>query len=247
MSRWKAASIHLSISIAIGLLVFALLFFVWFPQPYFDAAGGQALIIILLGVDIVLGPMLTLLLFKSGKRGMLFDLWMIGIVQSAALVYGLYVIAESRPVFVVAVVDRFNVITPADIDPVDLAEGKKVEFRNLSWTGPKLIAAKLPPKGKELTDLMLQGPGGKDVQNYPKYYVDYSDEAQDLLTHAKTVAALRKSHPDSAPILDRWLATHARKEGEIAWVPVDARKSSLTMLLDAKTGEVLDTLPIYPW
>ncbi|MBL0165374.1 MAG: hypothetical protein IPP82_17470 [Xanthomonadales bacterium] len=68
MSRWKAASIHLSISVFVGLLVLALLFLVWYPQPYFNAAGGQALIIFLLGVDIVLGPLLTLVLFKSGKK-----------------------------------------------------------------------------------------------------------------------------------------------------------------------------------
>ncbi|HPG95297.1 MAG TPA: hypothetical protein PLR28_12145, partial [Dokdonella sp.] len=108
MSRWKAAAIHLSISITVGLLTLALLFLVWFPQPYFEAAGGEHLIIVLLCVDLVLGPLLTLILFKSGKKGMLFDLWMIGILQSAALVYGLYVIAEARPVFIVAAVDRFN-------------------------------------------------------------------------------------------------------------------------------------------
>ena len=86
MSRWKAASIHLSISILVGLLVLALLFLVWYPEPYFEAAGGQHLIVVLLGVDLVLGPLMTLILFKSGKWGMRFDLWMIGIIQSAALV-----------------------------------------------------------------------------------------------------------------------------------------------------------------
>ncbi len=247
MTRWKAASIHLSISIVVGLLVFALLFLVWFPQPYFDAAGGEHLILVLLGVDLVLGPMLTLILFKSGKKGMLFDLWMIGVVQSAALIYGMHVITESRPVFIVAAVDRFNVITPADIDAVDLAEGKKPEFRSLSWTGPKLIAAKLPRAGKERSKLMFQGPLGKDVQNYPKYYVDYSEESQNLLTRAKPLAALRKSHPDSSKILDHWLESNSRKDDEVTWVPIVARKSSLTMLLDAKTGKVLEALPIYPW
>ena len=247
MSRWKAASIHLSISIAVGLLVFALLFLIWFPQPYFNAAGGQHLILVLLGVDLVLGPMLTLILFKSGKKGMLFDLCLIGIVQSAALVYGMHVITQSRPVFVVAVVDRFNVITPADLDPSDLAEGAKPEFRSLSWTGPRIIAARLPQDPDERTHLMFQGPGGKDVQNYPKYYVDYQEEAQNLLTRAKPIASLRSAHADVMPILDQWFADHQHKESEVVWVPVVTRNSSITMLLDKQTGEVLDALPIYPW
>ncbi|MBK6375898.1 MAG: hypothetical protein IPF61_02750 [Xanthomonadales bacterium] len=247
MSRWKAASIHLSISIAVGLLVFALLFLVWFPQPYFNAAGGQHLILVLLGVDLVLGPMLTLILFKSGKNGMLFDLCMIGLMQSAALVYGMHVITESRPAFVVAAIDRFNVITPADLDPSDLAEGTKPEFRSLSWTGPKIIAAQLPQSGEERTHLMFQGPGGKDVQNYPKYYVDYHEEAQNLRMRAKPITSLRSAHPDAMPILDQWFADHLHTESEVVWMPVVTRNSGFTMLLDKRTGEVLDALPIYPW
>jgi hypothetical protein len=247
MSRWKAASIHLSISITIGLLVLALLFLVWYPQPYFDAAGGQHLIIVLLGVDLVLGPMLTLILFKSGKKGMLFDLWMIGIVQSAALIYGLHVIAESRPVFIVAAIDRFNVIAEGDIDPADLAEGKNPDFRSYSWTGPRLVGATLPPRGKELTKLMFQGPGGKDIENYPKYYVEYASVSATLLKRAKPLAKLRSTHSEADPILDDWLKRHQRSDIDVVWLPVVARKSSVTMLLDAHTGDVLDAVPIYPW
>ena len=247
MSRWKAASIHLSISIAVGLLTLALLFLVWFPQPYFKAAGGEHLIIVLLGVDLVLGPLLTLILFRSGKRGMVFDLWMIGIVQSTALVYGLYVIAEARPVFIVAAVDRFNVISAADLAPEDLAQGSKPEFRALSWTGPRLVAARLPTEIEERNQLVLQGPGGKDVQDYPKYYVDYSEASANLLARAKPLAELRKTHPESATVLDKWLGEHARQDETVRWAPIVARKNSLTMLLDAQTGEVLVALPVYPW
>jgi hypothetical protein len=248
MSRWRAAAIHLSISILIGLLVLALLFLVWYPQPYFHAAGGQQLIIVLLGVDLVLGPLLTLILFKSGKKGMLFDLCMIAAFQISALIYGLVVIAEARPVFIVAVVDRFNLVSAADIDPEDLAKGKKPEFRSLSWTGPRLIGAQVPPPGKERTDLMFKtAPGGKDVQNFPKYYVDYASVSAGLLEHSKPLAELRKRQPDSAPVLDAWLREHAARDEAVTWVPVLARKSSVVMLLDARSGEVLDALPIYPW
>ncbi len=74
MSRWKAAGIHLSISILIGLVVGALLFGVWYPPPFFHAAGADMLVLLLVGVDVVLGPLLTLIVFKSGKRGLKFDL-----------------------------------------------------------------------------------------------------------------------------------------------------------------------------
>ncbi|HMM68647.1 MAG TPA: TfpX/TfpZ family type IV pilin accessory protein [Dokdonella sp.] len=247
MSRWKAASIHLSISISVGLLVLALLFLVWYPQPYFDAAGGEHLVIVLLGVAIVLGPMLTLILFKSGKKGMLFDLCMIGFVQTAALVYGLYVIAQARPVFIAAAVDRFNVVMANEIDPIDLADGKKPEFRSLSFGGPRLVGVELPSDTKEKSDLLFSSLAGKDVQLYPKYYVDYALIASDLLTHARSLEKLRAANPENGRILDRWLEINRREDKDVAWMPISMRKSSLCMLIDAKTGEVLAPLPIYPW
>ncbi len=247
MSRWKAAAIHLSISIMIGLPILALLFLVWYPQPYFQAAGGQHLIIVLLGVHLVLGPVLTLILFKSGKKGMLFDLWTIAILQGTGLVYGLHVIAESRPIFIVAAVDRFNVITPADLDPADLTQGEKPEFRSESWTGPKLVAARLPTDVSERDELLFKSIGGKDLQNYPKYYVSYNEERLNLLKRAKSIESLRKNHPESAGILDRWISNHPSNTRKLAWVPIEAKNASLVMLLDADDGEVIQALPIDPW
>ena len=101
MSRWKAAGIHLSISAFIGLVVGALLLGVWYPPPFFHAAGADVLVVLLVGVDVVLGPLLTLIVFKSGKRGLKFDLALIGTMQAVALVYGMSVVLESRPVFLV--------------------------------------------------------------------------------------------------------------------------------------------------
>lgn len=247
MSRWKAAAIHLSLSILVGLLVLALLFLVWYPQPYFDAAGGRGLIVILLGVDIVLGPMLTLILFKSGKKNLLLDLCLIAVIQISALVYGLYVIAQARPVFIVAAIDRFEVVAANEIDPVDLAKGRKPQFRRLSWTGPKLVAAQRPDNLKQRQDLILSNSVGKDLKMFPEFYVDYADGASAMLARAKSLASLHKAKPTSESVVKAWLKGHDRDAASVVWLPVNVRKVAMTMLLDARTGAVLDALPIDPW
>jgi hypothetical protein len=247
MSRWKAFAIHLSLSVAVGVAVLALLFCVWYPQPYFVAAGGQHLVLVLLSVDLVLGPLLTLILFKSGKKGMLFDLWTIGILQFAALVYGLNVIAESRPVFIAASVDRFTVVAANDIRNEDLAKGGKEEYRSRSWTGPRLVSAPVPsdPAAQSrLIDLNLKG---IDVHQLPEYYAAYPAEVPNLLSRAKTIAQLRKLVPTSRPVIDEWLKKSIQKEDGVVWVPINARKASLVMLLDKSSGEPLAALPIEPW
>ncbi|MEZ5461943.1 TfpX/TfpZ family type IV pilin accessory protein [Dokdonella sp.] len=247
MSRWKAASIHLSISAIVGLLVFALLFLVWYPQPLFEASGGQQLIVLLLGVDLVLGPLLTLILFKSGKKGMALDLGLIALIQGAALLYGTHVIAQARPAFIVAAIDRFSVVSANELDPADLAKGSAPEYRSMSWTGPRLVAARLPTDVDRLNALAFSGAEGKDIEKFPEFYVPYEQEAAALLKRAKSAESLRRSIPEAAPLLDAWLRDKGRSDSEIVWTPVNARRASLIMLLDATTGAVLGALPIDPW
>ena len=88
LNRWKAALIHLGISAAIGVGVVALMLFVWYSRPYFTAMGGDTLILLLIGVDVVIGPLITLTIFDPKKKGLRFDLSVIAAVQLAALAYG---------------------------------------------------------------------------------------------------------------------------------------------------------------
>ena len=248
MSRWKAAGIHLSISLLIGLVVLALLFLVWYPWPYFKVAGGLDLAMILLGVDLVLGPLLTLVVFKSGKKSLKFDLSVIALIQAGALVYGLYVITAVRPVFLVGAIDRFNLVAANDIAPADLARGSKPEFSTLSWTGPRLVAARLPQSASLREQLMSSTlSGGADIERLPVHYVDYADAQADLLARAKPLSDLRTKRPAAAPVLDAWLRGSGRAEADLAWLPIVGRNGDLTMLLDAKTGAVVEPLDIDPW
>lgn len=246
MSRWKAAGIHLSISVLIGLAVLTLLFGVWYPSPYFSIAGGQDLTLTLIGIDLVLGPLLTLILFKAGKRGLKLDLWMIALLQSSALVYGLHVIASARPVFVVAVADHVVVVAANEIERDDLAQGSKPEFSTLSWTGPRVVAAPLPDDPKERSDLAFSGLAGRDVQHQPRYFVDYADEADNMRARGRPLKDLRSKAADADARIEAWLKRHSRKETDLVWVPLDARYASATMLLDAQTGAIVGSLDIDP-
>jgi hypothetical protein len=247
MSRWKAAAIHLSISLAIGLLVGALLFGVWYPPPFFHAAGADQLVLLLVSVDIVLGPLLTLVVFRTGKRGLKFDLTLIAVMQSTALVYGLSVVLRSRPVFLVAAIDRFALVSAADIDDADLAEGTKPEFRRLSWTGPLTVGAKLPPPGKARTKVLFSSLGGKDVEEMPKYYVDYPDVVQTLLTKARPISALPAPDAEAQRRLDLALHQIGLPVDQLTWVPIVALKANMIMLLDSRDGSPLRAVAVNPW
>ncbi|MCW9032447.1 MAG: hypothetical protein OQK58_13220, partial [Gammaproteobacteria bacterium] len=82
MSRFKAFSIHFAISFVIFLILLYFILVQWYPQPLFSTDGGWRVIRIIVGVDLIIGPFLTLIVFKSGKPGLKFDLAMIALVQA---------------------------------------------------------------------------------------------------------------------------------------------------------------------
>ena len=60
----KASGIHLLASSGIALLAAVVVFLVWFPYPYRELVGGQFLFWVLVGVDVVCGPLLTAVLYN---------------------------------------------------------------------------------------------------------------------------------------------------------------------------------------
>ena len=248
VSRWQAAGIHLCISAVVAAVVSSPLLLVWYPPPYFHAGGAGELLALVVGVDVTLGPLITFIVFKSGKPGLKFDLAVIGLVQTAALVYGFSVIVRTRPVFLVAAVDRFVLVDANQIAAKDLAQAARPEWRHLSWTGPVLVGSKLPADPKEHNALLFSTLStGKDVQDFPKYYVPYAEAASSLLERAQPVAALLKLYPAKRGEIDGWLERHGVGEAQALWLPIQARDGDLVMMLHAKKGQPIGALPINPW
>ena len=111
MSRYRASLIHLLIS---GLLVgnvIGVVLWVWYPSPTFEAVGAFSIIRLLIGVDLILGPLLTLIVFKQGKPGLKFDLTVIALTQIAALVYGTYTLYKEKPDYMVFSIDRLEFVS----------------------------------------------------------------------------------------------------------------------------------------
>jgi hypothetical protein len=251
MNRWKAGAIHLGISALIGAAVISAMLLVWYPGPFFTAMGGNDLVLILLGVDVVLGPLITLIVFNPRKRPALLrlDLAAIGALQVAALAYGVSVIAEARPVYMVFTVDRFDLVAANDIKAAELARVADPRFQSIPWGRPPTIAVKSPADPKEQMRIIQSALEGADLQTFPQYYVDYEGFARQAVRASKPYALLRRRHPEpeSIALIDRRLADLGRKEDEVRFVPLKARNRDYCVLVDAKSGSVLGFLELYPW
>lgn len=243
MSRWKAAGIHLLISIAVAIAAFLLLFFVWYPGPLFEATGGSRLVLLLVAIDVVIGPLLTLIVFRAGKRGMKFDLAVIGLLQLAALLYGIHVITAARPAFLVFSVDRISSVSASNLDDADLLLAPDPRHRKAPWTGPELVAIRLPTDAQEKSDLVFEAMRGRDVVQMPRYYRPYADSAREAASARRPLADLSRKEPAKvAAFVER----HGGDASKLGYLPLTARDKDMAAILDGD-GKVLGYLAIDPW
>ena len=151
-----AASIHLICSLVVAALAGVLVFGLWYPYPYRELSGGRELFLLIVVVDVVCGPLLTMVIFNPAKpRAELWrDLGLVALIQLGALGYGLLTVWQARPLFLVQEVDRFKVVMAPDLDAMAVA-ALPASLKPLSWAGPRVVAIRPPAVWKKKTVFCL--------------------------------------------------------------------------------------------
>jgi len=248
LNRFQASVLHLTGSALIAVVVFLLFRFVWYPDGLFNVAAAGKLLLLVAGVDVVIGPLLTLAVFNPNKRLLPFDLAVIAVLQVAALGYGVYIMLQSRPVFLVGVVDRFELVMANEIEAKDLAAAKDTPYGRLSWSGPLLVGAKTPEDRKQRNQLLFDSlSGGSDIDRRPALYLDYSKVSGALLERARPLSDWTgHSHPGVMAARD-WVLRHERRLDQVLVLPLKARFAFAAILLDAASGQPLHTFDFDPY
>jgi hypothetical protein len=97
-NRYQAFAVHMAISLVIFFILLVCITQYWYPGILFDTGNGWKAIGIIIGIDLILGPLLTLIVFNHNKNSLKFDLWVIALVQAVALIYGTWTIHQTRPI-----------------------------------------------------------------------------------------------------------------------------------------------------
>lgn len=246
MNRYRAALTHFALSMLVVGMVFLVVYFVWYPEPLFRGAGGRDLFLVLALVDVTIGPLVTLLIYKPGKWGLKFDLAVIAMLQVGALAYGTHVVYEARPAWIVFLKDRFDLVRANQLFEEE-REKWKPPFDREPVAGPRFAGARIPKDPDEQLRTMLTALSGADVSSFPQHYVPYEEVRADAAAKGRKLDELRGLNPDRAAEVDRALASLGRKEEEVAFLPMRAGKRDLTVLIDASSGEVLRMTDFRPW
>ncbi len=245
--KFQAFAWHFVATLALSIVAAIIVFFVWYPDPFHAMLGGSKFFMLITICDLVLGPLTSLIIYNSKKTrlALVFDYTVIGIVQIVAFVYGVMSMAGARPVYVAFVKDRFEVVVAKEIADQDLRNAKDNAYRTRPKFGPLLIGTKSPTDREERNALVFSAMEGKDVQNFPRYYVPYEANADVIKQQARPLEALRKNHPEAQQFIEAEKLN--MPEEQLRWLPVRSPKGYWTALLDAQTAQLLAYIPIDPY
>jgi hypothetical protein len=241
ISRRQAFLTHFGVSSFIFLVLSYLIVFHWYPDFYFTLDGGQRAIATIFFVDVVLGPGLTLLVFKPGKKSLKFDMSVILIVQLSALIWGIHNVYTERSATTVFYQGKFTCISQPDASEIDLAaikagpSGKQsLSFLQRPDTVDELLEFTKEAFSHKSSAVYYYGDkfvplDQRVVARLNKYQLDLAALRAENTRYADTVESARRGHSD---------------DGRYHLIPLACRYDKVIAVYDRERLKITNTLDV---
>jgi hypothetical protein len=190
--------------------------------------------------------MLTLIVYRARKPGLLFDMSVIAAIQLTALLYGVHVVYQERPYFVVHALDRFEVVASKDVDFDSI---KDPQMRQKPWVGPIYVVATRPENTTEAQKLLEEVlfEGKPDIERRPALWKRYAKNTGTVVKSGHELDLLTDYYPGAQVLVDKALAAAGRTKENLRFIPIMGKKDDFAMLIDAGSAEPVGLLELDPW
>jgi hypothetical protein len=241
-ARLKAFAIHIAVSLIVALHILVLVFYFWYPQPLDAATGVTDIFLMMLAIDVIVGPIFTLLVYKVGKKTLKLDLAVIALLQICALSYGLWVVGQGRPVWMVYNVGRFDLVRLNDLDLRQITKAK-TEYQQPSWLKPQWVAAVAPKNTIENNDITFEAVfAGVDLPQRPNLYMPLTSQKIEMKKHLKPLKDLDSYN--AASDIRQKIAAYPQAD---SWLPLKALQKDMVVLLRQQDAHVIAVVDLKPW
>ena len=240
-NRLKYLFIHFTFSLFIALIFAAFIKTQWYPAPLLKATGVLNIFMVVIAVQIVLWPLLSLLVYKENKKSLRFDLITIVIVQLLFWMFSLYGLAQGRPAWIAYTLERFELVKVNEILTTDL-ENVNSDFKLPTWEGPQFVGTTLSENAEVRSKHVLEEVmGGISIAQRPEQYVDISIFKDKLLKEQQNIEELNKYNEISK--VDKALVPYPDAHG---FLPLRAQQVDMVVLID-DSGTPLQIVDLRPW
>src|SRR5258706_2417915 len=125
--RLQAFALHVAGSATVIRLVLGALYLGWYGWPGWYLSGALGVVPILAGVDVSLGPLITLLIASPRKprRSLARDVSIIVAVQLGALAYGAATLWQGRPLYYALSEEPLQLVQGSDLHAREIAPGRE--------------------------------------------------------------------------------------------------------------------------
>ena len=233
---------HFFISICIAVMSLMWVFYVWYPSPLAKATDVTHIFLMLLIIDVILGPLLGFIVYKEKKRTLKFDLAVIFLLQLSALGYGLYSISQARPVWIAYNVDRFELIRTNDIISSNL-DKVAVEYKQPTWLKLKFVGVEISKDLNEKNQNMFEEVfAGISIAQRPERYVSIDKVKTQIKLRSQSLSQLNQynTYNDVQRILIKYPNANA-------WLPLKANAMDMVVLINKEKAEVIKIVDLRPW
>ncbi|MFV5466531.1 TfpX/TfpZ family type IV pilin accessory protein [Acinetobacter towneri] len=241
-NRIKFFLSHLCISVLVALIVICVVFVLWYPSPLAKAAGVTHIFLMLLVIDVILGPLLGLLVYKEGKKTLKMDLTVIILIQIAALSYGLYSIAQARPVWIAFNNDRFELVRNNELKTENITHAQ-LQYRQPTWLQPQYVAVKqsLDPQEQQIEQMsaMLNG---ISLAQYPERYISLDQAKTQIQNQVLDLSQLKQWNDEE--IIQAVFSQYPQANG---WLPLETYGLAMVVLVNKESASIIKIVDLRPW
>lgn len=239
--RFRYFLSHLLISVLVAGISLFLIFGIWYPAPLHRALGVGELVILMLAIDVILGPLLTLVLAKEGKKGLKMDLVLIGMVQLSALFYGLYTVNQGRPVAIAFDINRFEIVINHTVKG-DGSRQMLQQYQNEQFTRIPVVSIR-PAKNEEEQAKRMKDELENNIMTNANPAL-YESVAQNIDIIKQTMKPIDRFAKLNGEIADEILKQYPNADG---FLPLAGSAKTLTVLVDTKNKQFVAVVDANPW
>jgi len=241
-NKLKAFFTHFLLSAIAVSLIFLTIVLVWFPSPFLGLTNFKDIATIVIAVDLVLGPLLTFVVFNPKKKSLKKDLAVIVSIQVFALSYGIYTLFLTHPVYITFHDNAFNIVIAKQATP-EKAKYQQLKVSKLSKPTFVFMKTNKETRDKLFADTMN---GGRDIEAHAEFYEPYADNLESILENSLDSVKLFEEKNLTASSKEFLKEYNARKN-DYAYLPLIGTSRNAIIVLDKETAEVVTTINDDPW
>lgn len=195
-----------------------------------------------MAIDVIIGPVLSFIVYKEGKKTLKIDLGIIILLQALALGYGVYSIFKGRSAWLAYNVDRFELVRNNELITEHIEQAQP-QYQHPSWLKPQLVAVEFAQDHQtRQNEMFAEVLGGISIAQRPERYVPFSQAKTQLQQHAQSLSTLRRFNNPAR--VDQLLKQYPEAT---AWVPLKASTVDMVVLVNPEKAQVVKIVDLRPW